>query len=185
MKDNGLVHNRMLMSKNGTQFTGVNRFELRDDKTNEILFTTHDPTYNLPTGTEQLHATSVSTQRLTSAIDHDLVVNNTRGKILFRGSEGIELNSKDGVLTADQLLQFKTENGSIYLISNTGIYLDMKNIPIVEEHDGIKMESNQYKICVCMPQGKLFRVAVPNTKHNGFGIRDLCNHHHLKFDPCM
>lgn len=175
----------MLMSKNGTQFNGVNRFELRDEKTNEILFTTHEPTFNLPSGIEELYASSISSQRITPALDHDLVVNNTRGKILFRGSEGIELKAKESVLAADQLLQLKSEHGSIHLISNAGIFLDMKNIPIVEEHDGIKIESKQYKICVCMPQGKLFRVAIPSVKHNGFGVRDLCNHHHLKHDPCM
>lgn len=174
----------MLMNQTGTHFIGINQLDLCDKKTNTPIFSSHHPKYNLATGTDSLQAKSVSSSRITSAIDEDLVVNNTRNVVKFRGSEGIELKSKDGVMSADQVLQLKTHNGSIY-ISGNGIYLDVKNIPIVEEHDGIKMENKQYKICVCMPQGKLFRVPVPNIKHYGFGFRDECNQQHANYDPCV
>lgn len=181
-KENGNPQNKMLMSKNGTQFNGINHFDIRDAATDEVVFSTHRPTYNLPTGIDNLHARMVSTSKLASPIDDSMQLNNTKGKLLLRGSEGVSMDAKEIILSADQNVQLKTVNGSIYLSGYKGTYLDIKNIPVVEEHDGIKIENKQYKICVCMPQGKLFRVPITNVNHNA--QRGACVHFSASFDPC-
>lgn len=184
IKANGHLHNRMFMSKNGTQFSGVNQFDLRDADTDELLFTTHKPTYNIPSGADNLVAKVISASRVTSGIADDLVFNQTnhnKSKISVRGSEGVRLSGKEMLLDGENI-QLKTHNGSIFFTTNDGIYLDVKRVPIVQEKSGIRMEEKQYKICVCMPEGKLFRVALP-PKHNN--MRDICNYANLKYDPCM
>lgn len=183
---NGHIHNKMLMSKNGTHFGGVNQFELKSPTTNELIFTTHKPTYNLPSGAENLIAKSISCSGISSAINEELVLNTTQhkkttNKISIRGSEGVKLKGEEIILDADNV-QLTTHNGTIYLTSNNGIYLDMKRIPTVQERSGLKMEEKQYKICVCMPEGRLFRVALPQKNNN---IRDICSIASLKYDPCM
>jgi len=139
--------------------------------------------YKLHGSSENLFAKMASTSRLTSPIDEALLMNSTKGKLLLRGAEGIEMKAKEIILSADQNVQLKSFNGDIFLSGNKGVYLDIKNIPIVEEHAGIKIENKQYKICVCMPQGKLFRVPISNVNHNA--QRGACAHFSPTFNPCM
>lgn len=169
----------MLMSKNGTAFNEINHFILRDPQTNEPIFTTHKPHYNMM-GADNLHAKSISTSQIRAPIDEALSFNSTKGKMIFRGSEGVKLNGKEIVFSADQNLVLKTHNGSIVLNGANGIIIDVKNIPIVASEHGIKLDNNQFKICVCMPTGKLFRVPIAPSSHN---IKGLCSH--TRHDPCI
>lgn len=183
IKPNGHLHNRLTMSKNGTQFNNVNQFDLHDPATGEILFTTHKPTFNIESGAENLIGKVVSASRVTASIADDLTFNQTnhnKSKISIRGSEGVLLNSKEILLDGENI-HMKTHNGSIYFTNNHGIVLDVKRIPVVQEKSGLRMEEKQYKICVCMPEGRLFRVPI-SQKHNN--QRDVCNLANLKFDPC-
>lgn len=181
MKPNGHIHTKMLMTKNGTSFHGVNQFDLKDGTTGDTIFTTHKPHYTLQSGMENLNAKSISSSRITSPIDIPLSVNNTRGKILFRGTEGVTLTGKEIFWSADQNIYLKAHNGSIIINGHDGVFLDIKNIPIVGEY-GIKLENKQYKICVCMPQGKLFRIPVAPSSH---AVKGVCSHFNVKYDPCM
>lgn len=182
---NGHVHNKMLMSKNGTQFNGIAEFDLRDPTTNEVIFTTHRPTYNMPAGTNNLVAKVISTSGVRAAINDDLILNTTQhkkltNKISIRGSEGVQMNGEELILDADNV-EMTTHNGSIVLTNSKGIYLNMKRIPLVPERSGIKIDEKQYKICVCMPEGRLFRVAMP-TKNT---VKDVCSYANLQTDPCI
>ncbi len=178
VKLNGQSHNKMLMSKNGTAFNEINHFILRDPQTNEPIFTTHKPHYNMM-GADNLHAKIISSSQIRAPVHEPLSLNSTKGKMVFRGSEGVNLNGKEIFFSADQNLVFKSHNGSIILSGANGIVLDVKNIPIVGEH-GIKLDNNQFKICVCMPAGKLFRVPIAPSSH---AIKGLCSH--TKHDPCI
>lgn len=178
MKSNGQTHNKMLMSKNGTAFNDINHFILRDPQTNEQIFSTHKPHYNMM-GADNLHAKCISSSQIRAPVNEPLSLNSTKGKMVFRGSEGVKLNGKEIFFSADQNLIFKTHNGSIILSGAEGVFLDVKNIPIVGEH-GIKLDNNQFKICVCMPTGKLFRVPIAPSSH---AIKGLCSH--TKHDPCI
>lgn len=182
---NGHLQNKMLMSKNGTHFGGVTQFELKSPTTNEVIFSTHKPTYNLPSGANNLIVKSISASGIKSAINNDLVLNTTQqkkatNKISIRGSEGVQLQSQEIVLDAENVV-LTAHNGTIFLTSDHGIYLDIKQIPIVQDRSGLKMEEKQYKICVCMPEGRLFRVSLPQSSM----IRDVCSYANLKYDPCI
>lgn len=182
---NGHLHNKMLMSKNGTHFGGVSRFELKNPTTNEVIFSTHKPTFNLPSGANNLIVKSISAEAIKSSINADLVLNTTQqkkttNKISIRGSEGVKLKSEEIILDAENIY-LTAHNGTIYLNSNQGIYLDIKRIPTVQEKSGLRMEEKQYKICVCMPEGRLFRVSLPQTSM----IRDVCSYANMKYDPCI
>lgn len=182
---NGHVHNKMLMSKNGTQFNGISEFDLRDPSTNEVIFTTHRPTYNMPAGASNLMAKAISASSIRAAINEDLILNTTQhkkqtNKISIRGSEGVQMNGEELVLDADNV-QLTTHNGSIVFSNNKGIYLNMKRIPVVPERTGIKIDEKQYKICVCMPEGRIFRVAMP-TKNT---VKDVCSYLNFQTDPCI
>lgn len=87
----------------------------------------------------------------------------------------------DASFKAEQNIVLKAMNGSVVLSGNDGIYLDVENIPVVNSDHGIRTGSVQYKLCVCMPQGKLFKVAVPRI-HNG---KITCLHFNPQNDPCM
>lgn len=173
------------MSKNGTQFNGISEFNLRDPSTNEVIFTTHRPKYNMPSGTNNLVAKTISVSGIRAAINDDLILNTTHhkkltNKISIRGSEGVQLNGEELILDADNV-QLTTHNGSILLTNSKGVYLNMKRIPMVPERSGIKIDEKQYKICVCMPEGRLFRVPMP-TKTT---VKDVCSYANLQTDPCI
>ncbi|KAJ6635645.1 Beta-sarcoglycan [Pseudolycoriella hygida] len=178
LKPNGQTHNKMLMSKNGTAFNEINHFILRDPQTNEQIFTTHKPHYNM-VGADNLHAKMISASQIRAPVSEALSLNSTKGKMVFRGSEGVKLNGKEIFFSADQNLVLKSHNGSITLNGADGVFVDVKNIPIVGEH-GIKLDNEQFKICVCMPSGKLFRVPIPLSSHT---VKGLCSH--TKHDPCI
>lgn len=182
---NGHLHNKMLMSKNGTNFGGINEFELKNPSTNEVIFTTHKPTYNLPSGANNLVAKMISASAIKSAIGDDLTLNITHhkkvaNKVSIRGSEGVKMNGEEVILDAENVF-LSANNGTIYMSGEQGIHLDIKRIPIIQERSGIKMEEKQYKICVCMPEGRLFRVSLPQKNI----IRDVCNYANMKYDPCI
>lgn len=168
------------MGKTGTHFTGINQFDIKNPITTESIFTTHKPNFNLTKSVDNLTTKIISTSRITSPIDESLNLNNTRGKILFRGTEGVSMEGKEIVLSVDQNLHLKTHNGSIVMTGSQGIYVDINSIPIVGDH-GIKIENKQFKICVCMPYGKLFRVPVAPSSHI---VKGICSHYNSKHDPC-
>lgn len=181
----GHVHTTLQLSKNGTLFAGgITQLEMRSMDSTETIFTTHKPHYNIPGGADNLHAKVVSAARITSAIDDSLSVNNTRGRITFRGTEGVRMEARAISWSADQNVYLKTVNGTIS-IEAPGIVIDVRSIPIVGEH-GVTMENRQFKVCVCMPQGRLFRVAVPATTLAGGHhlVKGVCSHFNAAHDPC-
>lgn len=182
---NGHLHNKMLMSKNGTHFSGITDFELKSPTTNEVIFTTQKPTYNLPTGANNLQAKAISASAIKSPINEDLILNTTHhkkvtNKISIRGSEGVRINGAEVVLDAENVF-LTAHNGTIFMSGEHGIHLDIRRIPIIQERSGLKMEEKQYKICVCMPEGRLFRVSLPQKNI----VKDVCSYANMKFDPCI
>lgn len=180
LKPNGHAHNRLVLSKNGTTFYGLNQFDVKHAQTGEPIFSAHKPHFNIPAGVDNLHAKAIGATRITAPIDETLAVNSTRGKILFRGTEGVRLASRELRMSADQNVYLRSLNGSIVLDGANGVVIDVQSIPIVGEH-GVKLERTHYKLCVCMPQGRLFRIPVV---HSGHGAKGLCSHFDVEQDPC-
>lgn len=175
----GHTHTKMIMGRNGTHFKGINQFEIKNPTTGETVFTTQRPRYNIPKSIRNLKGNSVSVSRISSPIDEDLKFV-SKGKLMLRGVEGTQMESKELLWSADQNIHLKSLNGTIVLMAANGVYLDTTSIPIVTGEHGIKTSSAQYKICVCMPQGKLFRVQVPRI-HNA---KNVCTHFNPRHDPC-
>lgn len=176
---NGHTHNKFSIGKNGTHFKGINQFEIKDVQTGEPIFTTQRPRYNIPKSIKNLKGNSISVSRITSPIDEDLKFI-SKGKLVLRGVEGTKMDSKELLWSADQNIYLKSSNGSIILVGNNGVYIDVKNIPIVKAEHGLRTGNSQYKICVCMPQGRLFRVQVPRTHVT----KSICTHFSADYDPC-
>lgn len=176
----GHSHTKLLINKNGINFKGINSFEIEDPISGEIVFTTHRPHYNIPNGVNNLNAKIISTSRITSPIEKSLEIESN--KTVLRGSEGLTLDSQEILIVSEDKIIINNTIGSTYLISNNdGIYLDMDRIPVINSEHGIRSASIQYKICVCMPQGKLFRIPIPR----GHNFKITCTHFNPKHDPCV
>jgi len=168
------------MNKNGTAFKSINQFEIKNPITGDTIFSSQKPHYILSKSVNNLNAKSVSASRITSPIDEALKFT-TKGKIILQGAEGTFMESKEILWSADQNIFLKSLNGSVVLSGSDGIYIDMKNIPIVQAEHGIRTGNIQYKLCVCMPQGKLFKVAVQKSHNN----KGSCSHFNVRHDPCI
>ncbi|KAM7362522.1 sarcoglycan beta isoform 1-T4 [Cochliomyia hominivorax] len=174
--------NRMVMDKIGIQFRGVNTFEIKDPTNGDIIFTTHRPHYNIPQGAETLVSKTNSASRIASPIDKPLTLSSSDNRIFIKGSEGIHMDSANVYMQAENNIQINSTQGGIYLEGGSaGIYLDISKIPIVNSELGLRTGSVQYKLCVCMPQGIVFRIAIPRV-HNGSKVS--CAHFSGKHDPC-
>merc|ERR1719192_60584 len=104
-------------------------------------------------------------------------------KLSLRGAEGVQIEGKKLSLVSNEDISLTSHQGSVSLAA--GLVLDTVMLP----HGGLQGyqgESGQYKLCVCMPSGKLFKVAVPD--HNQFaadsekvGCHSVVN---TDLDPC-
>lgn len=177
---NGQTHSKMTIDKEGISFKGVNTFEIKDPNNGDAIFTTHRPHYNIPQGANNLQVKATSASRITSPIGHPLNIQSDN-KIFVKGSEGINLDGFSSLFAAETYILMNSTQGATFMTAGDGIFLDMEKVPIINTEFGIRTGSVQYKICVCMPQGLLFRIAIPRT-HNGSKIS--CAHFSSKHDPC-
>ncbi|KAH8295430.1 hypothetical protein KR018_011075 [Drosophila ironensis] len=179
---NGAVNerDRIVISDEGIAVEATNLFEVKDPAERQPLFTTHRPQYNIPGGVDALQAKLLSASGVASPIDESLRMESD-GRLSVKGSEGIFLDGATVDLQAEHHVSINTTNGATVLEAGTGIFLDMNRVPIVSSEMGLRTGSVQYKICVCMPQGTLFRIAIPRI-HNGPKI--TCAHFSGKDDPC-
>lgn len=92
------------------------------------------------------------------------------------------MESKELFWSADQDIYLKSINGSVVLSGKEGVYIPVKNLPIALPLNKTDYQgTGQFKVCVCMPQGKLFRIAVPN------GQKVTCSHINMtgELNPCV
>ncbi|XP_058057398.1 uncharacterized protein LOC131208615 [Anopheles bellator] len=176
---NGHSHNKIQLSKNGSFLKGINHFDVKDPATGKTVFATSRPHYNMPQGASVLHAHLINTGRIASPINDTLKLQ-TRNKITLKGTEGIRMEAKEMLWSADQNISLKSDNGSTILVGANGVWVNVNNLPVVKNEHGMRSGSNQYKLCVCYPQGRIFRIAVPKTHTT----RVNCAHFAAKQDPC-
>lgn len=173
---NGRLTEKLHLIKNGTYVKNVDTFEIKD-KNGKILFTTNNPKFNIRKNLKNIDTEMIQTSRIVSPINDDLQIN--AKNITLKGAEGTNIESKEIDWRADQHIYLKTINGSIVLSSTKGLFIE--KLPIITERPNFV--SSQYKVCVCMPQGKLFRIPVPKDSKSPI----YCNHINLspKHNPCM
>ncbi|KAH8419063.1 hypothetical protein KR222_002915, partial [Zaprionus bogoriensis] len=171
---------RVVLNKEGIEIE-ANLFEIKDPVDRSIVFSTHRPQYSIPAGIDGVLKTKVaSTSRITSALDTPLIMESD-GHIGIKGSEGVFFDGSGIQIQVEHHVSVNSTHGATVLEAGTGIYLDMERIPIVSSELGLRTGSVQYKICVCMPTGILFRIAIPRV-HNGPKI--TCAHFDTQHDPC-
>lgn len=182
--DTGEVSQPKLVSdQNGTSVLGVKSFEVHDPTTGQPIFSTNFPNFGLPQGVEKLDIKLARTHRVVSPIDKSLSLS-AETYVRMRGTEGTRMDGKEMLWSADQDIFLKSVNGSIILNAKEGIYMDVKNMPVAtsESTKQGKPITLQYKVCVCVPNGKVFRVPVLQ----GLSQRNVgCNNYPPHIDPCM
>lgn len=181
-KEGRVTEPRINVNHSSTTVTGVHSFDVRDPLTGHSVFSTGFPNFGLPRGVKKLDIRMAQTQRITSPVNSSLFLRSDTYTRL-RGTEGTRMEGREIVWSADQDIYLKSVNGSVILSGHEGISVDVKSIPIALG-DGGNPTSVQYKVCVCMPEGKLFRVPVPsggNNKHVGCHNVNLSS----QTNPCM
>lgn len=153
------IRAKVIILPNGTTMSQVESFEIKDPRTGTIYFTTDFPNFGLPAGVGKIDVKIAETHRITSPVNESLTVNSDE-QISMRGAEGTTMESKDIVWSADTDILLKSVNGSIVFDGKDGVSIDVENIPVAPIFLQNPSGHEQYKVCVCMPQGKLFRVLV-------------------------
>lgn len=158
-------------------FKGLNAFEIKE-KDNETIFSVNDPTFTNLRNTKNLKTKYTYTNRIRSPRDENLKVD---GELVnLKGAEGTQIESKEIVWSADQDIYLKSINGSIVL-SSKGVFLDLNRIPVARLSAKTYITS-QFKVCVCMPEGKLFRIPIIRPSEKAY-----CHHINTspQHNPCM
>ncbi|KAK3859588.1 hypothetical protein Pcinc_031394 [Petrolisthes cinctipes] len=149
-----------------TEINSVDSFQVVEPDTGHTVFSTDYPNFGLPQGVKNLNVSHSRTARVTSPTYSDLKIHSD-STIRLKGNEGLTLDGGKMTWSADQDIYLRSINGSILLKSEGGIIIDVNSIPLVPTTD-TTTPRGQYKLCMCMPQGQLFRVPVPtdNNKRN-------------------
>lgn len=172
--------NKLIMDRNGTVIHNTDTFIIRGANDNRNSFTSHNPHINLHTPVNKLKVKLVRSNRLLSLNNSSFEIR-ADSNINLRGTEGTRMESSQVVWSADQNIILKSVNGSIVLNGHKGVILDMKNIPTTMLTKSSNSETH-YKICVCVPHGKLFRLPIRpgETKISCSHVKMTSN-----FNPCI
>lgn len=149
---------RLTLSPDSIRLENVHDLSLLDPQTGEVIFSTSDPELDLPTGLRVLETEEAEVRRVSSPVGEDMLVRSDR-ELSIRGAEGIEMEGRKIDLTSNGDITLKSEVGAVEL--SGGLVLDTVMLP----HGGVggyQGEIGQFKLCVCMPSGLLFKVAIPD-----------------------
>ena len=81
-------------------------------------------------------------------------------QIRLKGNEGLSFKGSKMTWSADQDIHIKAINGSVVLNGKSGIFVEVNTLPLADSLDKDKGRG-QYKLCVCWPNGRLYRIPVP------------------------
>ncbi|KAJ1525917.1 hypothetical protein ONE63_009105 [Megalurothrips usitatus] len=174
---------KIVSSQEGTSVQGVKSFDIQDPTTGQKIFSTDFPNFGLPQGVEKLDIKLARTHRIASPVNKTLTLS-AETYVRIKGTEGTHMDGQDILWKADQDIFLKSVNGSVILNAPQGIFLDAKNMPVAtsESTRPGKPITLQFKVCVCLPNGKVFRVpVVQGLSHKNSG----CNFYSSDIDPCM
>jgi len=163
LKASGRTQTTMSVGPDQTVLQNVADFSVRDPKTGRPIFSTDYTGFGLPKSVRNLQVSQVRVSRISSPVDHYLQVI-AKNQIKMKGSEGLHMEGRELVWSAGQDLSLKSVNASIILYGIDGVTINLENLPLVAEPRDD--DPQQYKICVCMPQGRLFRVPVTSAGYN-------------------
>lgn len=159
-------------------FKGFNTFDIKE-KENETIFSLNDPIFTNLRNANNLKTKFTYTSKIKSPKDENLKID---GELVnLKGAEGTQIDSKEIVWSADQDIYLKSINGSIVMSSKEGVFIDLNRIPVARLSTKTYITS-QFKVCVCMPEGKLFRIPVLRPSEKAY-----CHHINTspQHNPCM
>lgn len=173
--------NKLTMNSRGTVINNTALFSVFGIKDNEKIFSVTNPYFSLLNGADKLSTKMTLTNRVTSLNNRSLEIKGDTS-VHLKGNEGTKMESNQIFWSADQDIYLSSVNGSLVFNGKDGISIDIKNIPIVQNENSASL-STQFKLCVCLPHGKLFKIPVLQ----GQGSRVNCNHIKMtpSYNPCM
>ncbi|KAF2899415.1 hypothetical protein ILUMI_06759 [Ignelater luminosus] len=165
--------NKFKIDKNDTIFRNIEHFEIKSKRAN-VVFSTSSQEFRNFKNLNSIHTRMIETNRIVSPINKKLSL---EGKsINLKGAEGTRVEGREVNWSADQDIHFQSNN-SILISGEDGIFVDVKKMPIsLPKH--ADYTNPQYKVCICMPQGKLFKLHIPNPS-----TKVYCNQ--VAYNPCM
>lgn len=176
----GRPMHKLTMDRNGTTIHNTNIFTIRGANDNRNTLSSRNPHFNLQSNVNKLKVKLIRSNRLVSLNNSSMEIKSD-SSINLRGTEGTRMESSQVVWSADQDIILKSVNGSIVLNGLKGVSIDTKNIPISNYADSNTIVT-QFKLCVCVPQGKLFKLPVLQGQS-----KVSCSHIKLtsNFNPCI
>ncbi|XP_050434244.1 beta-sarcoglycan-like [Adelges cooleyi] len=133
------------------------------------IFTTLFPNFGLPKGVRHLDVATAFTNRVVSPVNETLTLKSSNYTRL-KGNEGTLIDGSKMKWSADGDLFLRSVNGTV-ILSSADISLDVQNLPVVLSN---KFAAHQYKLCICMPSGMIFRVPIPNN-YNSYMACNMVN----------
>lgn len=163
-----------------TLLDNVDRFSITDTDSGKEIFSTRDEiSVPLVGDVNNLSSPEVVVFNITSLNGiPDLILESIRSYVSLSGSEGVDLMSYDRHirLFTKQDMIINSTDGSLTLDAASGIRLDIDHVPKVI--DARVQGPLTYKLCVCLPNGRIFAVPVTGP---GIGCQNANN----KDDPCQ
>ena len=176
---------RLTLSPDSIRLENVHDLSLLDPQSGEVIFSTSDPELELPAGLRVLETEEAEVGRISSPVGEDMMVRSDR-ELSIRGAEGITIEGKKIDLTSNGDITIKSEIGAVEL--SGGLVLDTVMLPhggvggyqvcllsfqsfavslynfleFAKKENFFQGEIGQFKLCVCMPSGLLFKVAIPD-----------------------
>ncbi|XP_014229979.1 uncharacterized protein LOC106654569 [Trichogramma pretiosum] len=178
--------------KNGTAgFANVRSLEIREPRSGRSVFSSESPSFELSREAgrelEQLQAELAQTHRVAAPKRRDLRVLADRS-LHLHGAEGASLDAKEMAWLARGDITLRSREGDLVLEAGNGI--EIPNLPVAPIHRHPPSSSSsssseardRYKVCVCMPDGKLF--LVPARNKGGARLDCAAFVRAQKSDPC-
>ncbi|KAJ8972730.1 hypothetical protein NQ314_000051 [Rhamnusium bicolor] len=171
----GQAVTKLKIDKNETVFKAINSFDVKNEN-DESIFTIIDPVFTSLKSGKNLKSKRIQTNKIRSPSDENLKIEGD--KLHLKGAEGTKIEGREIVWSADQDI-YLSSNGSIVLNGTEGVFIDVKRIPIAKLNSNNYIKG-QFKVCVCIPGGKLFRIPVDNPND-----RVYCHHVNMQQNPCI
>ncbi|XP_076320829.1 sarcoglycan beta isoform X1 [Tachypleus tridentatus] len=146
----------------------ADEFRVRSPSTGRTLFSTNYKDFKLPPGISNLAVKEAHVSRITSATSEPLTIFSQYQTVL-KGNEGLSIDGQEIVWVAGLDVYLKSVNQSVRLDGKKGVRLSTDKLPLAAEP--LSGARRWYKVCVCMPSGKVFRVPVRNYGHGCNDVR--------------
>ncbi|KAF5286818.1 hypothetical protein FQA39_LY00351 [Lamprigera yunnana] len=163
----GRSTNKVKIDQNGTNFEDIDEFEIKN-KNNDLIFSSNSRDFVNYKNLNNFNTRMVETNRIVSPINKGLELEGRN--IYLKGAEGTIMDSKKMDWTADQDIHL--ESHSLLINSTNVVLVDVD----VSKHN--EFNKAHYKVCICMPQGKLFKLRLPNVN-----VKIFCDQ--VAANPCM